>query len=381
MFFLLFVFAATEALVDWEPLPTNSQARYQEEEMAAFIHFSINTFTGMEWGSGKEDPNVFNPTAIDTDQWVSAIKNAGYKRIIYTAKHHDGFCTFDSKYTNHSVKSSTNFRKTQEMRKQSYDVVELLSKSCTKMNVNMGIYLSPWDENNPSYGNEKEYNEFYMNQLTELLNSSKYGNNGKIVEVWMDGAKGDNAKDMRYHFEDYFELIYKLQPDCVIFSAVDSGIRWIGNENGKAGDPCWSKINGSLLTQDATISNDYLNHGDSYGKNYSIGECDVSIGNKGWYWNVNNRPRSLDEITDIYLNSVGHGQPLLLNIPPNTTGLIPDDMKNMADELKKGIDSTFANNLVSNADVAITPSLSSSTYKINDIKIDNNDFFAADGNL
>ena len=342
----------------WGPIPTETQLQYHEEELSAFIHFGVNTFTGVEWGNGRENPNVFHPTGLDTDQWVKALKDAGFERIIMIGRHHDGFCLWNSDYTTQDVASSTDFQATQAARGQSGDVLEELSKSCTKYDMDMGFYLSPWDANNPTYGygsgtdeetdSNGDYNEYYMNQLREVLGNPKYGNNGKFVEVWMDGAKGSGAAAQHYKFQEWFDLIEELQPGAVVFSPYGSTIRWIGNESGKAGDPCWSKLDQQRQRNYYdTYGGDeaaYLNSGDPNGDIWSIGECDVSL-TSGWFWKSGKQPKSMEELTDIYFKSVGRGQPLLLNVPPDTTGVLPQDFVDRVAELGETIRDTFRTDL------------------------------------
>ena len=225
------------------PVPTEGQLRYHREELSAFIHFGMNTFTGTEWGNGKEDVNSFNPTNLNTDQWVETLKNAGFKRIIIIGRHHDGFCTWKTNYTLHQLNASVAFQELSKKLNQSGDVIEELSKSCTKYNMDMGFYLSPWDANSEYYGDEELYNKYYMDQLAEVLGQKKYGNNGKFVEVWMDGAKGTGAEDQIYWFLKWFDLIESLQPGAVVFSPYGSTVRWVGNEAGIAGTTCYSKLN------------------------------------------------------------------------------------------------------------------------------------------
>ncbi|OHT17381.1 FucA [Tritrichomonas foetus] len=317
----------------WGPSPNPSQYRYHSEELSAFIHFGINTFTGSEWGDSSENPNYFKPTNLNTDQWVSVLKRAGFKRIIMVGRHHDGFCNWKTKYTNHSVNLSVDFQAISQFLHQSGDVLEELSKSCTKFNVDMGLYLSPWDVNSSVYGDEILYNEYYMNQLDEIIHSdnNRYGNNGKFVEIWLDGAKGEGSKAQIYWFSKWFDLIKSRQPGCVVFSGYGSEVRWIGNENGQAGEPCWNKIDvenqrkcsDQLPGCDKSLEDD--NHGLPNGPDYSVGECDVSV-TEGWFWKEGKVPKTMLELSSIYFTSVARGQPLLLNVPPNTEGKIPDDI-------------------------------------------------------
>ena len=202
---MLFALLACAFSVDppkpYGAVPTAGQLAYHQQELSAFIHYGMNTYTGVEWGTGKEDVNLFKPTELDTDQWVRTLKDAGFQRIIMIGRHHDGFCLWKSKYTEHDVENSKEFQETSKKLGQSGDVIEEISKSCTKYNMDMGFYLSPWDANSPDYGKEVEYNEYYMNQLEEILGDKKYGNNGKFVEVWMDGAKGSGAADLQFWFD------------------------------------------------------------------------------------------------------------------------------------------------------------------------------------
>jgi alpha-L-fucosidase len=228
---------------------------------------------------------------------------------------------------------------------QSGDVIEELSKSCSKYDMNMGLYLSPWDRNSSHYGHDVEYNQYYMGQLAELLGNPKYGNKGRWVEVWMDGAKGTGEKAQKYDFLEWFDLIEKHQPGSVIFSSYGSSIRWIGNENGFAGDPCWSRLNSTLERWNYDHhkgSADYVNRGDPFGDIWSVGECDVSIVTGGhWYWKQGYTPRTMEALTDIYFKSVGRGEPLLLNVPASTVGELPANFVSRLAEFSETINKTF----------------------------------------
>ena len=349
------------------PTPNESQVKYHEEELAAFIHFGMNTFTNSEWGNGRENPNSFNPTDLDPDEWVKNLKDAGFKRLIMVGKHHDGFALWRSAVTEHDVEKSTDWQATQG---GTGDPLEEISKACTKYDMDMGIYLSPWDANAPSYGygtgtndatdSNGDYNEFYMAQLTEILGDSKYGNNGKFVEVWMDGAKGSGAAAQDYEFEKWFDLIEELEPDSEVFSPYATGIRWIGNESGKAGDPVWSKINKQRIIDryhtGAGDDNKYLNNGDPNGDIWSVGECDVSL-TSGWFWHQGNAPKNMDQLTDIYFSSVGRGQPLLLNVAPDNTGHFTTADIERIKEFSGAVKNSFDENL---ADPSTTTATSSS---------------------
>ncbi|KAK8898520.1 hypothetical protein M9Y10_000811 [Tritrichomonas musculus] len=342
----------------WGPVPNEYQLRYHREELAAFIHYGMNTFTGKEWGDGKEDPNSFRPTNLNTDQWVEVLQKSGFKRIIIVGKHHDGFCNWKTKYSTHQVNASKDFQSISALLHQSGDIIEELSKSCTKYNMDMGLYLSPWDVNSPYYGDDILYNQYYMNQLEEILNSEnkKYGNNGKFVEIWMDGAKGEGQKAQNYWFLKWFDLIYKHQPDQVIFSSYGSEIRWVGNEAAVAGVPCWNKFNNtdmrSCYDKKADCYNQDSNHGDPNGPDYQIAECDVSL-TSGWFWKAGKVPKSSKEISSIYFTSVGRGQPLLLNVPPDTEGKIPDNFVEALNEFTKTRTQSFSHDFARQSGVTV----------------------------
>ena len=297
--------------------PTAQQLAWQEMEFIAFVHFGINTFTDREWGTGKEDPKLFNPTALDANQWVSAFKDAGMKLVILTCKHHDGFCLWPSQYTEHSVKSSP-------WRGGKGDVVRELADACRRGGLKLGVYLSPWDRNCPKYGDSPAYNEQFRNQLTELLT-----NYGSIAEVWFDGAcgEGPNGKRQVYDWPSYYALIRKLQPDALIaISGPD--VRWVGNESGVARETEWS-----VQTRDGKAV-------------WYPAECDVSI-RPGWFYHASQdgKVKSLDHLLDIYYKSVGRNSVLLLNVPADRRGLIHENDARRLRELRAAVDATFRTNL------------------------------------
>ena len=295
------------------PLPSQAQLAYLEDELAAFIHFGPNTFYDQERGTGQEDPERFNPTRLDAREWVRVLKETGFKKLILVVKHHDGFVLYPTAHTDYSVKSSP-------WRNGEGDLLLEVSQAATEFDMDMGVYLSPWDAHSPLYHVEREadYNVYYLAQLKEILSNPAYGNAGKFAEVWMDGARGEGAQKVNYEFEKWFETIRELQGDCLIFSTEGTSIRWIGNERGYAGDPLWQKVNPDKLGTEAEL--DYLQHGDPSGTIFSIGEADVSI-RPGWFYHEEQDPKSLEELVEIYFHSVGRGTPLLLNIPPNQAGL------------------------------------------------------------
>ncbi|MBZ2103206.1 alpha-L-fucosidase [Streptococcus mitis] len=295
------------------PLPSQDQLAYLGDELAAFIHFGPNTFYDQEWGTGQEDPERFNPTRLDAREWVRVLKETGFKKLILVVKHHDGFVLYPTAHTDYSVKASP-------WRNGEGDLLLEVSQAATEFDMDMGVYLSPWDAHSPLYHVEREadYNAYYLAQLKEILSNPAYGNEGKFAEVWMDGARGEGAQKVNYEFEKWFETIRELQGDCLIFSTEGTSIRWIGNERGYAGDPLWQKVNSDKLGTEAEL--DYLQHGDPSGTIFSIGEADVSI-RPGWFYHEDQDSKSLEELVEIYFHSVGRGTPLLLNIPPNQAGL------------------------------------------------------------
>ncbi|CAH9072855.1 unnamed protein product [Cuscuta europaea] len=317
------------------PLPTALQLSWQLSEMAMFIHFGPNTFTGSEWGSGHADPSVFNPTSLNATQWVSVAKENGFSRVVLTAKHHDGFCLWPSKYTNYSVKSSP-------WRNGSGDVVGELAQAARAFGVELGLYLSPWDRHEPTFGMTQEYNEFYLGQMTELL--TRYG---EITQIFLDGAKGEGEKDMEYYFDHWFSFIHQYQPGAAIFSEAGPDTRWVGNEDGIAPATCWSLFNCS----DAVIGGtdiQYLGQGDPVGHDWVPAECDVSI-RTGWFWHASEIPKTAMDLLDLYYKSVGRNCLLLLNVPPNTSGLISDEDIQVLREFTEIRTSIFSHNLAKHA--------------------------------
>ena len=298
------------------PLPSQAQLDYLDDELAAFIHFGPNTFYDQEWGSGQEDPKRFNPTKLDAREWVRVLKETGFKKLILVVKHHDGFVLYPTAHTDYSVKASP-------WRDGKGDLLLEVSKAATEFDMDMGVYLSPWDAHSSLYhvDREADYNAYYLAQLKEILSNPAYGNAGKFAEVWMDGARGEGAQKVNYEFETWFETIRDLQGDCLIFSTEGTSIRWIGNERGYAGDPLWQKVEPDQLGTEAEL--DYLQHGDPSGTLFSIGEADVSL-RPGWFYHEDQDPKSLEELVEIYFHSVGRGTPLLLNIPPNQDGLFDE---------------------------------------------------------
>jgi alpha-L-fucosidase len=317
------------------PVPTKSQLEWQQCETNAFLHFTVNTFTGKEWGDGTEDPAIFNPTSFNADSVVAPLKKAGFKIVILTAKHHDGFCLWPSKFTAHSVASST-------WKNGNGDVVKDIAAACKRYGLEFGFYLSPWDRHEPSYGTAA-YNDFYKNQLRELLT-----NYGDIAEVWFDGAKGENAKDMQYDFAGYWKLVRELQPNAIMFSDAGPDVRWVGNEKGNAGETCWSTIDTTGMAPGKADEN-YLNTGDANGKYFIPAETDVSI-RPGWFYHAeeDSKVKSGAALVDLYYKSAGRNSLLLLNIPPTKDGLLhPKDIESIY-EFRSILNETFSNDLSKN---------------------------------
>ncbi|KAF7131630.1 hypothetical protein RHSIM_Rhsim09G0194300 [Rhododendron simsii] len=314
------------------PLPSYSQLKWQQREVIMFLHFGVNTFTDSEWGTGNENPAIFNPTGLNATQWVETVVEAGVSLMILTAKHHDGFCLWPSKYTDHSVIGSP-------WQNGHGDVIRELVKAAEPRGVDVGLYLSPWDRHDQRYGHDQEYNEYYLAQLQELLNN--YGN---VREIWFDGAKGKNAANMSYYLDDWFSMVNELQSSINIFSDAGPDIRWVGDEKGFAGETCWSTINRTSLSIGDGIDLGYLNTGDLKGTDWLPAECDVSI-RPGWFWHEYESPKKLHELLEIYYNSVGRNCLLLLNVPPNTTGLISDKDVQRLREFRSAIDTIFGTNL------------------------------------
>ena len=313
--------------------PSKRQLAHQALEFYAFVHFTVNTFTDKEWGDGTESPSIFNPTKLDTDQWAQAIKSAGMKGLILTCKHHDGFCLWPSKYTKHTVSASP-------YKNGKGDVVAQAAASCKKYGLKFGVYLSPWDRNCPLYGQGKAYDDFFCNQLTELLT-----NYGEVFSVWCDGAcgEGPNGKKQVYDFERYYKVIRELQPNACI-SVCGPDVRWCGNEAGYCREAEWSVV--PLRTKDTEIIKENSQQSDSEEfRQRKISAHDQDLGSRkllenepkliwypaevntsirpGWFYHTyeDDKVRSLEELVNIYINSVGGNATFLLNIPPTPEGL------------------------------------------------------------
>ncbi|WP_232668080.1 alpha-L-fucosidase [Pseudonocardia sp. TRM90224] len=321
--------SATAPPTPFGPVPTAPQLRWHALETTAFVHFTTNTFTGCEWGYGDEEPEIFEPTEFDADETVRELAAADMKGIILTAKHHDGFCLWPTATTEHSVKNSP-------WRAGGGDVVAEFAAACKRHDVQFGIYLSPWDRNNPDYG-RPEYLEIYRTQLRELLTGY-----GPLFEVWCDGANGGDghyggANEQRhvdvttyYGWPTNWELVRSLQPEAVIFSDVGPDVRWVGNEDGIAGETCWATycpvgLEGREPAPGA-IDIAVAPVGQRGADRWMPAECDVSI-RPGWFWHEHESPMGPEKLMDVYFSSVGRGAVLLLGLPPGPDGrLDPRDV-------------------------------------------------------
>jgi alpha-L-fucosidase len=289
------------------PVPTARQLEWQYDELRLFIHFGINTFTNREWGTGDEDPALFDPVALDPGQWARVARESGFRTAILTAKHHDGFTLWPSRYTDFSVQRSP-------WRDGRGDVVREFVDAIRSEGLRAGLYLSPWDMHEPSYGDEQAYNAFYMGQLRELLTGY-----GPLSEIWFDGAKGENARDMRYDFDAYWSLVRQLQPGAVMFSDAGPDVRWIGNEHGFASATNWSTYDRKKVGVGMHGIGEYLNQGEAGAPDWVPGECDTSL-RPGWFYHPDQQPKSLKRLLEIYFKSVGRNCVLLLNVPPTPEG-------------------------------------------------------------
>lgn len=338
------------------PIPTQHQLEWQEKELYAFVHFTVNTFTDKEWGYGDEDPNIFNPVDFNPDQWAEVLQKAGFKGAILTAKHHDGFCLWPSAYTEHSVRNIN-------WKNGKGDVVGEFKEACEKHGLEFGIYLSPWDRNRANYGTPS-YVEYYQNQLRELI-----GKYGPIFEIWFDGANGGDgyyggANEKRkiddqvyYNWPENFRIVRSFNPKTIIRGDARtwSDSRWCGNERGFVGETNWNMVSPDTLKSMGDNRISALNTGSEYGMVWMPAEVDVSI-RPGWFYHASEDSlvKTPDELFEIYLNSIGRGSTLLLNITPDKHGLIPEpDIQSLL-LWKKKIDEIFSNNLALNAKVTVS---------------------------
>lgn len=327
------------------PVPTEQQMKWHEMEMNAFIHFTTNTFTGKEWGYGDESPALFSPGSLDAGQWVKTLKEAGFRGVILTAKHHDGFCLWPSQYTNHSVKSSP-------WKGGKGDVVKEVAEACKREGLKFGVYLSPWDRNRPDYGTSA-YLTYYRAQLKELFTAY-----GPVFEMWFDGANGGSgyyggANESRkingatyYDWPNTLSLVQSIQPQVLFFSDAGPHLRWCGNERGVAGETNWNTISNDTLFAGKAGIEELLNTGSEDGKRWIPAEVDVSI-RKGWFYHPeeDSLVKSPRRLFQIYLTSVGRGSTLLLNVPPDKRGLIHENDRRALEGFRSLLNREFKINL------------------------------------
>lgn len=356
VFFLsLNLFAQSKKIIPPKPVlpvPSAAQMQWHEMEMNAFVHFTTNTFTDKEWGYGDESETVFNPTELDAGQWAKTLKEAGFKTMILTCKHHDGFCIWPSKYTEHSVKKSP-------YKNGKGDVVKEASDAAKKYGLKFGVYLSPWDRNRADYGTPS-YITYYRNQLKELF--TQYG---PIFEMWFDGANGGDgyyggAREKRkingatyYDWPTTLNLVRRIQPNVIFFSDAGPGVRWVGNERGLAGETNWNTISTDTLFAGKAGIEHLLNTGSPDGKNWIPAEVDVSI-RPGWFYHAkeDSLVKTPERLFGIYLTSVGRGSTLLLNIPPDRRGLFHENDVKALQGFRALLKKEFSINLAKNAKVS-----------------------------
>ena len=327
------------------PVPTAAQMQWHEMEMNAFIHFTTNTFTDKEWGYGDESPSIFNPSQLNTGQWAKTLKDAGFKTMILTCKHHDGFCLWPSKFTDHSVKNSP-------YKNGKGDVVKEASDAARKYGLKFGVYLSPWDRNRADYGSPS-YITYYRNQLKELF--TRYG---PVFEMWFDGANGGDgyyggAKERRringatyYDWPATLQMVRNMQPNVIFFSDAGPGVRWVGNESGIAGTTNWNTISTDTIFAGKAGIEKLLNTGSPDGTKWAPAEVDVSI-RPGWFYHEkeDDKVKTPEKLFDIYLTSVGRGSTLLLNIPPDRRGLFHENDVRSLQGFKAMLNKEFAKNI------------------------------------
>lgn len=366
-----------------DTVPDANQYKYQKDELAAFCHFGPNTFNELEWGfdqstqkklyAGRTPDQIFTlESDFDAETLVTTLKNAGFKKLIVTAKHHDGFCIWNSAYTDYDI-ASTSYKNGEG------DILAEISEACTAANMDMGLYLSPWDVAESTFGAnggtiDNAYNEYYNNQLEEILSNPKYGNKGHFVEVWMDGANGYNNVPQTYNFVKWFATIQKYEgkeagykADCMLFGAgTHTTVRWIGNENGFADDTTWAKSrisNGQIYNDESQRAGDYkgdptdgYSNGYEDGNHWTVPEADARI-TSGWFWGTQkNTPRTLTNLAEMYFRSVGHNATLLLNVPPNNEGKVDQAILDRVVEFGQNVQDTFRTNLAKANGTTITAS-------------------------
>lgn len=348
-------------------VPSARQLMYQNMEFFCFIHFTVNTFTGSEWGDGTESELIFDPVELDAEQWAKTAADAGMKGLILTCKHHDGVCLWPSKYTEHSIKNSP-------YKNGKGDIVKETAEACRKYHLKFGVYLSPWDRNNSSYGKGKEYDDYYVDQLTELL--TEYGD---IFVVWLDGAcgEGQNGKVQKYDWQRYYEVVRKLSPNAVI-SISGPDIRWCGNEAGEVRPSEWCVVAEDMKNPAITAQLSQQEDNEEF-RNRPLdammkdlgsrerlvneerlawfpAETDVSI-RPGWFYHPqeDEKVRSFENLKNIYLKSVGGNTTLLLNVPPMSNGKIHEKDAAVLKQLGDFIKDSFSVNLAEEAELVSLP--------------------------
>ncbi|MBD8389314.1 alpha-L-fucosidase [Dysgonomonas sp. BGC7] len=347
-------------------IPSPAQLEWQKMEYYMFIHFGPNTFTDVEWGDGKENPKVFNPSDLDCRQWAATAKAAGMKGIIITAKHHDGFCLWPSKYSTHTVRESP-------WKEGKGDLLRELSDACKEYGLKFGVYLSPWDQNHPDYGTPV-YNQTFVNTLDEVLS-----NYGDVFEQWFDGANGEghNGKKQIYDWELFNNTVYKKQRDAIIFSDIGPGCRWVGNEEGYMSETNWSRLNvEGFEAGRKSPPLDTLNIGNTHGEKWVPAEANTSI-RPGWFFSpsTNDKVKSLEKLLDIYYASAGRNANLLLNVPPDRRGRIhPNDSTRLM-EFRNALDKSFETNLAKGAVSASSVRGDSKSYSPDNILDGNYDSY------
>jgi alpha-L-fucosidase len=336
------------------PVPSEAQLQWHEMETNAFIHFTTNTFTDLEWGNGDESPKIFNPTNINVDQWITTLKDAGFKGVILTCKHHDGFCLWPSEHTEHTIAKSP-------FMEGKGDIVKLVSDACKTHGLKFGVYLSPWDRNHAEYG-RPPYIDYYRNQLKEIFTTY-----GPIFEMWFDGANGGTgyyggANEKRsidgsqyYDWPTTLNLVREMEPNVIFFSDAGPGVRWVGNERGVAGETNWNSITPDTLYAGKGGIEKLLNTGHENGTAWIPAETDVSI-RPGWFYHAkeDSLVKSPEKLLDIYLTSVGRGSTLLLNVPPDRRGIIHENDVAALQGWRKLLNEEFRKNVAKDATVEVS---------------------------
>jgi len=344
--------AEVEAPKPVGPLPSEAQLAWQDMELNAFIHFTINTFTDKEWGYGDESPELFNPSELNVDQWMQTLKDAGFKGVILTAKHHDGFTLYPSEFTEHDISNSP-------YKDGKGDLVKEVAESARAHDLKFGIYLSPWDRNRADYG-QPSYVEYYRDQLKEV-----FTNYGPIFEMWFDGANGGDGyyggadeerkidKTTYYHWPETLEMVEKMEPNILFFSDAGPDLRWVGNEKGIGGETNWNTITPDTLYAGQAGISDLLQAGSEDGTAWIPAEVNTSI-RPGWFYHKNEDSlvRDPQNLFQLYLTSVGRGSNLLLNIPPDRRGLFHENDVAALKGFRKILDSVFDDNLAENASIS-----------------------------